>query len=47
MAADDPAPATVRRLLRSVLTHQADQLQDDASIVVLEWLPGEVRSLSL
>jgi serine phosphatase RsbU (regulator of sigma subunit) len=32
----DPAPETVRRLMRHVLAHQADHLQDDASIVVLE-----------
>ena len=29
--------------MRHVLTHQADQLQDDASIVVLEWLTGTQR----
>ncbi|SDY58850.1 Serine phosphatase RsbU, regulator of sigma subunit [Modestobacter sp. DSM 44400] len=46
-AAGDPAPETVRRLMRSVLTHQADQLQDDASIVVLEWLTGEEQQLQL
>jgi len=43
LAAGDPAPETVRRLMRSVLTHQADQLQDDASIVVLEWLTGDIE----
>ena len=32
-----PAPETLRRLMREVLTHQADQLQDDASIVVVAW----------
>jgi len=32
----DPAPETVRRLMRHVLAHQADHLQDDASIIVLE-----------
>jgi len=37
VAAGEPAPETVRRLMRHVLTHQADQLQDDASIIVLEW----------
>jgi serine phosphatase RsbU (regulator of sigma subunit) len=46
-AAGDPAPETVRRLMRHVLAHQADQLQDDASIVVLEWLTGEERQLQL
>ncbi|MGY2004233.1 PP2C family protein-serine/threonine phosphatase [Blastococcus sp. SYSU DS1024] len=42
VAAGKPAPETVRRLIRGVLDHQADQLQDDASIVVLEWLTGDV-----
>jgi serine phosphatase RsbU (regulator of sigma subunit) len=46
-AAGDPAPETVRRLMRRVLSHQADQLQDDASIVVLEWLTGEEQRLPL
>jgi serine phosphatase RsbU (regulator of sigma subunit) len=31
----------VRRLMRRLLVHQADQLQDDATIVVLEWRTGE------
>jgi serine phosphatase RsbU (regulator of sigma subunit) len=44
-AAGDPAPETVRRLMRHVLTHQAGQLQDDASIVVLEWRTGTERHL--
>ncbi len=35
-----PAPETLRRLMRELLTHQADQLQDDASIVVVEWRGG-------
>ncbi len=46
-AAGDPAPETVRRLMRHVLSHQADQLQDDASIVVLEWCTGTERQLEL
>jgi hypothetical protein len=37
----------VRGLMRRVLTHQADQLLDDASIVVLEWLTGDEQRLSL
>ncbi|WP_246080970.1 PP2C family protein-serine/threonine phosphatase [Modestobacter altitudinis] len=40
-SAGDPAPETVRQLMRRVLEHQADQLQDDASIVMLEWRTGE------
>jgi hypothetical protein len=35
-----PAPETLRRLMREVLAHQADQLQDDASIIALEWRAG-------
>jgi serine phosphatase RsbU (regulator of sigma subunit) len=46
-AAGEPAPETVRRLMRHVLTHQADQLQDDASIVVLEWRTGDEERLPL
>jgi len=40
-AAAEPAPETVRRLMRGMLAHQADQLQDDASLVVLGWLTGD------
>ncbi|WP_233498860.1 PP2C family protein-serine/threonine phosphatase [Blastococcus sp. TF02A-26] len=47
VAAGDSAPETVRRLMRHILTHQADQLQDDASIVVLEWLTGDEAQLQL
>ena len=46
-AAGDPAPETVRRLMRHVLSHQADQLQDDASVVILEWRTGSERRLQL
>jgi serine phosphatase RsbU (regulator of sigma subunit) len=46
-AAGDPAPETVRRLMRHVLSHQADQLQDDASVVILEWRTGTERRLQL
>jgi hypothetical protein len=47
VAAGEPAPETVRQLMRHVLTHQADQLQDDASIVVLEWQTGDQAQLQL
>jgi hypothetical protein len=47
VAAGEPAPETVRQLMRHVLAHQADQLQDDASIVVLEWRTGTERQLQL
>ena len=43
--AGDPAPETVRRLMRHVLAHQADHLQDDASLIVLEWRTGDERQL--
>jgi serine phosphatase RsbU (regulator of sigma subunit) len=47
VAAGEPAPETVRQLMRHVLAHQADQLQDDASIVVLEWRTGGEARLQL
>ena len=47
VAAGEPAPETVRQLMRHVLAHQADQLQDDASIVVLEWRTGAEAQLQL
>lgn len=45
--AGDPAPETVRRLMGQVLAHQADHLQDDASLIVLEWRTGDERQLQL
>ena len=45
VAAGDPAPEMVRRLMRRLLAHQADQLQDDATLVVLEWRTGEERRM--
>jgi hypothetical protein len=33
--------------MRRVLTHQADQLHDDASTIVLEWLTGAEIQLQL
>ncbi|MGX5655930.1 PP2C family protein-serine/threonine phosphatase [Geodermatophilus nigrescens] len=44
-AGGDRAPETVRRLMRRVLLHQADQLQDDASLVMLEWRSGAGQRL--
>jgi serine phosphatase RsbU (regulator of sigma subunit) len=43
--AGDPPPETLRRLMRSVMDHQAGRLQDDASIVVLEWRTGREEQL--
>ncbi|MDQ4133182.1 MAG: SpoIIE family protein phosphatase, partial [Actinomycetota bacterium] len=36
-AAAIPAPETMRRLLHAILDHQEGELQDDATIVVVEW----------
>lgn len=36
-AAATPAPETMRRLMHAMVDHQAGQLQDDATIVVVEW----------
>jgi len=46
-AEGDSAPETLRRLMRRVLDHQADHLQDDASIVLLEWRTGTERRLDI
>lgn len=34
-----PAPETMRRLVGAILAHQYDELQDDATAVLLEWRP--------
>ena len=39
-SAGDAPPETLRQLMRSVMAHQAGELQDDASIVLLEWRTG-------
>ncbi len=45
--AGDPPPETMRRLMGSVMEHQAGQLQDDASIVMVEWRSGREEQLLL
>ena len=45
--AADPPPETLRRLMRSVMEHQAGRLQDDASIVLVEWRSGREGQLLL
>jgi serine phosphatase RsbU (regulator of sigma subunit) len=35
-----PTPEAMRRLQQAVLTHQVGQLQDDATMVFVEWLTG-------
>ncbi|MYS71585.1 SpoIIE family protein phosphatase, partial [Streptomyces sp. SID5926] len=41
MAAGEPAPEALRRLMHTLLTHkQQGQLTDDATIVLFEWHPA-------
>ena len=46
-AAATPAPETMRRLLHAILDHQAEELQDDATIVVVEWRGPGSRPLDV
>ncbi|GAA3053289.1 PP2C family protein-serine/threonine phosphatase [Kitasatospora albolonga] len=39
LAADEPAPEALRRLIRAVLDHHLDPLDDDATILLAEWHP--------
>jgi serine phosphatase RsbU (regulator of sigma subunit) len=43
-SARQPAPETLRRLINAVLEHQQDMLQDDATVLLLEWA-GDPRAL--
>jgi serine phosphatase RsbU (regulator of sigma subunit) len=45
--AGEAPPETMRRLMGSVMHHQAGQLQDDASIVLVEWRTGGEDALRL
>ena len=38
------APETLRRLVHAVLHHQGGRLQDDASILLVEWCPRHLES---
>jgi serine phosphatase RsbU (regulator of sigma subunit) len=38
------APETLRRLTASVLAHQAGWLQDDATLLMLDWTGGSTAS---
>jgi hypothetical protein len=40
-----PAPETLRRLTAAVLAHQGGQLQDDATLVLVDWSIGASRNL--
>ncbi|MES4906306.1 MULTISPECIES: PP2C family protein-serine/threonine phosphatase [unclassified Streptomyces] len=39
MAAGDPAPEALRRLIHTILEHHGGELDDDATIVLTEWHP--------
>jgi hypothetical protein len=39
-AAGQPAPETMRRLMHTILNHQAGALQDDATTMLVEWKSG-------
>ncbi len=40
-SAGTPAPEALRLLNNQVLEHQRGRLSDDATVIVVEWLPGE------
>ncbi|MFF4116093.1 PP2C family protein-serine/threonine phosphatase [Streptomyces sp. NPDC001714] len=40
LAAGEPAPEALRRLIHAILDHHHGRLQDDATIVLAEWHPG-------
>ncbi|MFT7840235.1 PP2C family protein-serine/threonine phosphatase [Saccharothrix sp. BKS2] len=44
-AAGLPAPETLRRITRAVLEHQHGRLQDDATLLLLEWSPDRAHAL--
>jgi hypothetical protein len=39
-SAERPAPETMRQLSKAVLDHQGGSLQDDATTLLIEWLPS-------
>ncbi|MEN3541212.1 GAF domain-containing SpoIIE family protein phosphatase [Microbispora sp. ZYX-F-249] len=41
------APETLRRLIHSILSYQRGQLQDDATVMLVEWRTGRHRELAL
>lgn len=44
-AAGMPPPETLRRINRAVLEHQRGRLQDDATLLLLEWSPDRAHAL--
>lgn len=46
-ASDLPTPEILRRLQQAVLKHQVGHLQDDATMLFLEWLTGDAEQNAL
>lgn len=44
-AAGNPPPETMRRLVQAILGHQAGELQDDATTVLVEWRGGSAEEV--
>lgn len=47
VAADLPAPETLRRVIRALLQHQQEQLSDDASLLMVHYRPDNQDRLML
>ncbi|WP_435742354.1 PP2C family protein-serine/threonine phosphatase [Nocardioides sp. SYSU DS0663] len=45
LAAGLPAPETVRRLIHTLLEHQAARLEDDATLALVQWRPDDPERL--
>jgi hypothetical protein len=45
-AAGHPAPETMRRLMHAVLAHQAGDLRDDATTMLVEWRGGGAQRIT-
>lgn len=45
LASGLPTPETMRRVVRTLLTHQQGQLSDDATLLLLEWRSGNEQAL--
>lgn len=45
LAAGLPMPETMRRVMRALLDHQQNQLTDDATLLLVEWLGGQRQDL--
>lgn len=44
--AGQPAPETMRRLMHAILDHQAGALQDDATMMLVEWQAGGAQRVT-